>query len=180
MRKSLHIPLPITAVKTILDGGNGCVGASVMLWFDPFALEYSPERFGNVEMWGVRRQIHYVGIVIVPFGYFSLNFFAFVRLASLHTPGYYGVDYASLYTFSQRCTVIGMHSGTSPMRLLGLPSDFSNMPWHLRLNWCVSPYIMLLVKSNHCTSVNSILQAYFIVCIWFFCSIYRLKTERKD
>ena len=29
----------------------------IVQWSDPFALQYSPESFGNIQMWGIRRQI---------------------------------------------------------------------------------------------------------------------------
>jgi hypothetical protein len=34
-------------------GVEKCIGTHIVLWSDPFSLQYSPESFGNVQMWRI-------------------------------------------------------------------------------------------------------------------------------
>ena len=78
MRKGYHI-LFTNAVENLLDGGEECVGTFIMLGFNPFSLEYSPQSLGNVEMWRIWRQIDYVEVAVLPLGNFCFDLLAFVK-----------------------------------------------------------------------------------------------------
>ena len=75
----MRISHPILCTDTsqdILDGAEQCLFGEIVLRFNPFPFENTPESFGQIQMRRIWRKIEYVESSVLPFLKPFLDFFA--------------------------------------------------------------------------------------------------------